>query len=343
MFRKQMQYKQAISESIELIRENNKLLTAIINRDEQTKQKLDEICELIEAKGNVIGSTIDNAQLELKLQHEVAAVNFSAFDEYKNIHSGKDVVIAASGPTLNRYKQINNAVHIGVNSVCSNPDISLDYYFSQDFGVKIPRQVKFESDIANLNCKKFFGLLASVPNGLIEPPESLCARIGATRYFFEVSPSRHLYHDIRFRPLMDFYSVVFPALHFALFTNPKRIYLVGVDTSFGGYYTNENASETVAEAQHILYNRMIGFRRVREFAKTWYPETEIISINPVNLNGLFNDMYTDENGNLIEASNELSGINECDFTDDGIRAFVDNHIEQILLSKENSEKKVSDD
>ena len=34
--------------------------------------------------------------------------------------------------------------------------------------------------------------------------------------------------------------------------------------------------------------------RIKEFARQYYPETEIISINPVGLKGLFIDQYTDD-------------------------------------------------
>ncbi len=32
---------------------------------------------------------------------------------------------------------------------------------------------------------------------------------------------------------------------------------------------------------------------MKGFAKTYYPETEIISVNPVGLKGLFHDVYTE--------------------------------------------------
>ena len=38
----------------------------------------------------------------------------------------------------------------------------------------------------------------------------------------------------------------------------------------------------------------VGYARTKMFARQYYPETEIISINPVGLRGLFKDVYTEE-------------------------------------------------
>ena len=37
-----------------------------------------------------------------------------------------------------------------------------------------------------------------------------------------------------------------------------------------------------------------GYAQMKMFARFYYPETEIISINHVGLCGLFKDVYTDE-------------------------------------------------
>ena len=344
MIKKILHYKRMIGESVALTKENHILLQRLLEKTnhllEKTSHLLDETSRtegFIHENAKDLGARISHSEAQLKLQHEIAAVNSETFSKYKNIHAGQDIAIIASGPSLNQYKQMEHVIHIGVNNVCKNAEIELDYYFVQDFGQKTSSQVPYKSDIVNLKCKKFFGLLAIVPNGLIEPSESFCANVNASRYFFEKSPSLLLHRDIRFHPLMDFCTVVFPVLHFALFTNPRRIYLVGVDTSLNNYYTNEKQEGSVAGGRHVLTHRMIGFRRVKEFVKTWYPETEIISINPVNLKGLFRDMYTDEHGNLIEETEKSPSTNECDFSDESIRLFLDNHIEQVLLKRVHDE------
>lgn len=37
----------------------------------------------------------------------------------------------------------------------------------------------------------------------------------------------------------------------------------------------------------------VGYARMKMFAKQYYPDTEIFSVNPVGLKGLFKDMYTE--------------------------------------------------
>jgi len=281
---------------------------------------------------------IDKHDMISKLQNEIAAVNTSAFSDYKNAHVGEDIVLVAAGPTLNKFKQIKDAIHIGVNSVFMNNEIKLDYYFTQDFKRRGAKSASYEQDVINLKCKKFFGMLTTTPNGIIEPSESLCIEANASRYFVDESPSKDIYADIRYHPLMDFYTIAFPALHFALFTNPRRIYLVGCDTSFNGYFTKEKSADTVEEARIILSNRMIGFRRFKEFAETWYPDTEIISVNPVNLEGFFRDMYTDEQGILVDGTEVEKVTDSIDLSDDGLKRFADSHIESVLLERLHDEK-----
>lgn len=77
-------------------------------------------------------------------------------------------------------------------------------------------------------------------------------------------------------------STVFAALQFALWTNPKRIYLVGCDCSNAGHFDNSNGND-----MGVLLEP---YKKFKSFASTYYPETEIISVNPVGLRGLFKDL-----------------------------------------------------
>ena len=332
-------YKRMIGDAIARNAQNNELLKQLHNQLEavrneavqnaaQSNEQLQQLRSQLEAVRNESAQT----ETRLILQHEIAAVNTAAFAEYKNIHAGKDVVILGAGPTLNKYEPLENAIHMGVNRTYKYEKVSLEYYFAQDF----PNQnLEWVKDINKLKCKKFLGLLAITPNGQMEASESFCTLADATRYFVDISPSKNIFLDIRYHSLMDFCSVIFPALHFALFTNPRKIYLVGVDTSFGGYFTMENQASTVNSSRHYLNIAFIGYRRLKEFAQRWYPETEIISINPVNLKGLFRDMYTDEHGTLVDG--EHRATEERDFSDEAIRELIDRHIEEVILNRLHTE------
>lgn len=342
MVNRLLQYKRMIGEAIGLTKQNNELAKQNNELAKQNNELAEQNNELTRQKYEHLAYKLERLELQMQLQHEIVAVNTAAFSEYKNVHTGKEIVIVATGPTLNQYTPMENVIHIGVNKVCTNKKIKLDYYFTQDFGQQVPRSVPYEKDILELQCKKFFGLLADASSlGAMEPSESFGVRANATRYFVDVSldvsrgtsSSKYLYSDIRFHPLMDFFTVVFPALHFALFTNPKRIYLVGCDTNHNGYFTNEAQKDSIEEARIYLYNRMIGYRRVKAFAQKWYPETEIVSINPVNLKGIFKDIYTDEQDVPMEDDESANPADERDFSDESIRRFVDGHLEQALLNR----------
>ena len=86
--------------------------------------------------------------------------------------------------------------------------------------------------------------------------------------------------------LVDGDSSTFSAMQFALFTNPKRIYLVGCDCS-SGYYDGKGGNNAAPFIEV--------WKELKKFADIYYPETEIISVNPVGLKGLFTDLYQGEN------------------------------------------------
>ena len=83
--------------------------------------------------------------------------------------------------------------------------------------------------------------------------------------------------------------LLFPAIHFALYTHPKRIFLVGCDTVPTGYFdgTKHNGQ---------MHNDIMlkGYRKLKEYISVFYPDIEIISINPVGLKGIFKDIEIGE-------------------------------------------------
>lgn len=217
--------------------------------------------------------------------NHIQTVHQESFEKYKNCNIGKDIVIVAAGPSLHYYKPLTSAIHIGVNNTYKLQDtIKFDYMFAQDYANG--KSKVMIQNIYNMKCEIFFGITLGDSMHEILIPESMT--VGVHRYFFSNSLNKRINPDIRFYPLMDFNSVVFPAIHFALFTNPKRIYLVGCDVSSDGHFD--------AKDINILNDNIkmmkIGYNKVKEFAEKHYPETEIISINPVGLTGLFKDEYT---------------------------------------------------
>jgi len=185
------------------------------------------------------------------------------FLNFKNIYQGQNVVIVACGPTAKEYKRIDNAIHIGVNRAFKIENINLDYLFIQDYGVK--SYIKEANRYKPQNCTKFYGFL----NSAQVIPESDVIEANALRYRTDHDPmyKRHkskfsLFIDCE--PLGDFCSVVFSAMQFALWTNPKTIYLVGCDCSEGYFdgQTSNPLSHLIAPWM-LLYSSRLGIPLMR--------------------------------------------------------------------------------
>lgn len=206
------------------------------------------------------------------------------FTKYKSIHYGEDIALVASGSTLNQYNPIENCIHIGVNKVITRKDIKFDYFFIQDYsGSK-----DYINEVNNFNGIKFYGRQAyhrkntDTVQGCI--PEFEIENAKANLYYTSY-PFHQFKYDIRFAGLADYKSIVFAATHFALWTRPKRIFLVGCDCS--------NLYFDKAKGKDFSYLKK-GWEDLKKFKEIYYPDTEIISINPIGLTGLFKDKFTEK-------------------------------------------------
>lgn len=260
-------------------------------REENIRIKNDLISKETDS---VVSSELANIKMQLgyinyKLTEDMqgylstVALHQKTFIEFKNINMNKDVVLVATGPTLNKYKVIEGAVHVGVNRSFLFDNIKLDYLFMQDFAA-VQNIIAESVGYTGNNCVKFYGILRNNPKGKLIP-ESYVVNANGRRYKtdYPYYPSRFVV-DISSQSLGDFCSVVFPAIQFILWTNPKRIYLVGCDCSQEGYFND--GQKTKLQTQTIID----GWKDLKEFAEYNYPATEIFSINPVGLKGIFKDI-----------------------------------------------------
>lgn len=230
----------------------------------------------------------------LRESNEICTVNTKAFQGYENKFRGKEVVIVGAGPTLNHYDPIEGAIHIGVNAVFRCEKVHLDYLFAHDADRNFNYKDKFNG-IDRLKCPVFIGrCLRGDWARDIEFPEDYRIGQNVHNYYRDIIPSKHIYRDICFHPLMDFGSVIFAAIHFALYTYPKKIYLVGCDTNDKGYFFKSDhiVQKDLPKTRKELW--LPGYQRVKRYVQLHYPELEIISINPVGLKGIFHDIYTDD-------------------------------------------------
>ena len=226
----------------------------------------------------------ENVRRQIERGISAARIHEKTFGGYKGCYEGKDVVLVATGPSLERYKPIKNAVHIGVNKAFQS-HIRLDKLFVQD--VTIGYDVLEDMIAYKRHCgtELFFGISECC---LI--PESIAARAGAKRYYtdYMYRPAFAFAYDLVSQPLGDFKSIVFAAMQFILWTRPKNVYIVGCDcTSGGGYFNNRKAKNFLDKSVAATW------KKLKEFADLYYPETIIHSVNPVGLKGMFDDIYQD--------------------------------------------------
>ena len=241
------------------------------------------------------------------LAEEIKEEHTKSFSKYKNYYTGQSLVIVATGPSMVYYTQIPRLPHIGVNAAFKNPNIKLDYYFTTDYE---SRNDWFE-DLKNYDFIKFFGQYSvGKYRDRFQVTEKLINENHAFR-FFQGAPSEDIHLDIEQYPLMAFYSIAFQALHFAVYTNPKRIYLVGCDCSNAGYF--DGSTQFSANPPKWV----AGYKKMKEFVERFYPETEIVSVNPIGLRGLFQDVYTE---NFLKDHPEIdrSSCQILKITEDGV-------------------------
>ena len=86
-------------------------------------------------------------------------------------------------------------------------------------------------------------------------------------------------------------------MQIAFFMNPAKIYLVGIDASSNGHFTDQGVSEEDKNRINKDLKKYVDIKNLKDkwteiktFRDVYYPETEIISINPVGLRGIFKDL-----------------------------------------------------
>lgn len=215
-----------------------------------------------------------------------------AFAKYKDFYRGKSIVIVGAGPSVSNFKPIKDVVYIGLNRAFLYDKVKFDILFAMD-KAGIADCIEDFFSYRNGECVKFVG----DQNNQEHPedfqiPDSKIRGKNIYRYItYTWGEQRFTYH-IDSEPLGNFTTVSLQAMQFALFTNPSKIYLVGIDCTGNGHFTGKEYISDVRSSDDALNaaNQSIqDWQKLKEFAKIYYPDTEIISVNPVNLRGVFED------------------------------------------------------
>lgn len=234
----------------------------------------------------------------------IQKLHMQTFPQFKNINAGKNVAIIGCGPTVKYYNSEINAVNIALNKSILLDQFKFSYLFSWDYNGFINYgEADFFDNVRNMDCIKFFGRFLSetsveIPVFPDDEKNKIYHFYSSARYGLPAGAYGRVIHtDIETHPLADFMSVSFAALHFALYTQPSKIYLIGLDTTNSGHILNCNH-------QYHIDDLMEGYKKFKEHINRFYPHIEVISVNPVGLKGLFKDVYTQS---YIDEHPELQG------------------------------------
>lgn len=229
------------------------------------------------------------------------ALHQQTFLPYKNKYEGKNVVLCGSGPTINKYEPIEGAIHVALNRTFTYEKVKFDYIFIQDSRSLQEDTITKLAEYRKGECIKFIG----TQNGNLETEisESDAIKCGGERYntdgfIWNLGGGGELIKDISTRSIGNFNTVAFSAMQFILYTNPAKIYIVGCDSSRVGHFDKVEQTEYNKNELDNIYGIIVEqWKKVKSFADFYYPKTEIISINPVGLKGIFKDEYTEEGKN----------------------------------------------
>ena len=95
--------------------------------------------------------------------------------------------------------------------------------------------------------------------------------------------------ELELYPVYHNGSIAHDMLHLMLYMAPDIIYLLGCDCSPTGYFDDRsNPAQTTMDAGALMH----GHNMLRALQQTHRPHTRIVSVNPIGLRGIFEDVYT---------------------------------------------------
>ena len=232
--------------------------------------------------------------------YSIAALkyNHEAFSDIKGCNKGKVVALCATGPSIADYKPIPDVFHVAVNRAVLFDKVRFEWLIVADW-----RGIDFVQDkVAEYDCVKFFAHQIGQYESQI--PESFRMRCNARRYYTDSFLTHSGFKsrfvcDIDAMPIGNMANIALQAMQILLFSYPKEILLVGVDASNKGHFAEpqklqKNDIMHMRELQKActdIEKTLTKWTELKEFAKVFYPDVTIKSVNPVGLKGVFEDIY----------------------------------------------------
>ncbi len=249
--------------------------------------------ELSEA---VIRRIVDRTSLNVQRSLTIAFLHQKTFGEFRNCNCGKKVVLVGCGPSVNQFVPIQDAKYIGLNRAFLYDKVHFNYLLTIDkHGLDVGNE-NYWPGFLDYDCVKFVGD-QNLGRDFQIPQPYMYADSRVRRY---KTSANHLpgafVVDLDTEALANSTSCSLQGAQFALFTNPKQLYIVGIDCTVSSLsHFIGSAYDTRARNESAAYcdaSQIAAWKRLKIFVETYYPDTEIISVNPVGLKGIFHDVYT---------------------------------------------------
>lgn len=249
-------------------------------------------------KYNQINNYLSSAY-QLSLDKSVSRRHTEVFPQFKDTNKGAAIKIFGKGFIFPDSVSSHEGKIIACNKNIEIFTNEPNYFFASEHIASN----NYYDQLTTANDAIVFFDCANAVNGMlakrslqIDQIKNYAFYYGNWRFYDAIRP------DIENSLVAFFGDTVHSALHFALYTNPDVIYLIGCDVYEAGIIKNNRLYAATAE------ELIIGYKRIKSFKDSHYPNTKIICVNPNGLEGIFEEEYTNDFMKLRQEGNSEKNI-----------------------------------
>ena len=222
---------------------------------------------------------------QIMLDNSVMVHHNKVFPNFKNSNIGTIIKIFGNGLILEDTVNVADGKVIACNKNLDIFDFPPEYIFASDH---IASNVYYNKLITNKESEVFFDCV-NASNLMLFRRSHKSSQIENSNFYYG---NWRFYEDVCKNieeGLVAFFGdTTHSALHFALYTNPDAIYLIGCDVYHDGAIKNNRMFAPTAK------ELIIGYKKLKSFRDIYYPNTKIVCVNPNGLEGIFEEVYTDD-------------------------------------------------